>query len=556
MIENQSLIAYQPISFPENIPKEDLTFATGIMSFALLFLAYRSFQIRNKNNNLERVIRRVRGQIESDEGYSPFLSLSNLGEFMTHERLINPFEIFPDANLFLNLYKGDYNVLQARKFDSPELIYQNFICSDFDRFQKNFMISYGFEKFLPAKEIQKLRKVCSQGILPQDTRLGYHHLEWTNLPKQTKNGTQKEKNIISAYTECVMPDTNRAFFLKVANIAEGEIPPKSTIFTGSCIGSIGFANAVTESGRKLSLTKRSHEIDEKITDLQFDESMSVYEIANIIESSSLISSMIIGNSNFDKVVINLPSGNYYLYILEAFESGFLSSEQILEYFDKVDEKEKILLNAFTKRIKKQCGRDIQIESESNIDSVIKSKIRSYVNSSNVSQLGFICELKESLKSPILVRIIESTDVYSYQDLLNVDYVSLYLDRQESTVFVENHDEQFLLSNTKKLAKKLKFKIQNLHSAIYIFPRVVANIEFSADNSFKNKLYNAEGKLKLSVFKDILRFYRREFDFSISEHEYIDRYFDQIYDRFDAKKDGVELHRRLTTKLGIIGILEN
>jgi hypothetical protein len=257
--------------------------------------------------------------------------------------------------------------------------------------------------------------------LPTETLLGYHQLEWINDPSKVKTDTGSN-NVISRYTECILPDTQQSHFLNVRNITEGEILPESTILTGSCLGSIDFANAITETGKKISLTKRSDTIDGKVVELQFNEAFSVYEISNIIESSSIISSMLNSNNNFNKVAVNLPSGNYFLYILEAFESGFLSIAQAIEYFDKVEKKETKLLYSLTKRISKQTKRIIDIELVSNFGQDIKNKIRNYVARPNPVKDGLVDELIACFDSPILKKLLDSKGTISYSDISHFDYI--------------------------------------------------------------------------------------------------------------------------------------
>jgi hypothetical protein len=535
MIESQPLIAYQPVQFKDKIPGNIESIPLLIFAFMIPFLTYRSFAISKKiKNNKSKNFKAF------DKTHSSFLPLSNIKLFESHDKLYNPFESFPDANLFVNIYKGENTDFRRRIFSDANFDIKDFKCGDFDNYKRNIFLTYGFEESLPAKEISQIQKATLTDVLPPETSLGFQHIERINKK-------DKEYNVISRYIECILPNSHQSHFLRIRNSQKTKIPPGSSIFTGSCLGSIEFANAITTEGRKISLTKRTDSIAEKIVDIQFHGNMSVYEIATIVESSSLISSMINSNPNFEKVIINLPSGNYYLYVLEAFENGFLSSSQVLEYFEKIDTKEKVILNSLQKRITKQSSRDVLLETQSNIDDSVKIKIKKYVADNNPTQLGFVDELKKSLTSQVFKEIIKSQDISTYYDFLNNDYISLYLERTAPTVFVENYIEEFLLSKAKDLAKVLKIDITNIHSAIYIFPRLVANIEFIGDNSFRNSLYLAEGKLKLSTFKEILRFYRNTFDSSVPESDYIQRYFDQIYDRYNAKQNGVKLHKKLLKK---------
>jgi hypothetical protein len=546
MIESQPLIAYQPIRFNDKMPGDIDTIPLISLIFLLPFLSYRSFQTRNKYGIIEKAIQTIAGKKIKNHRHYPFLSLSNLVEFRPHKSLVNPFEIFPDANLLLNLYRGNQDNYNGRKLSNLDFDINDFTYCDFDGFKRNFFITYGFDSQLPQKEIKQIQIASSNNILPIETLLGYHQLEWINDPSKVKID-KGSNNVISRYTECILPDTRQSHFLNVRNITEGEILPESTILTGSCLGSIDFANAITESGKKISLTKRSDTIDEKVVELQFNEALSVYEISNIIESSSIISSILNSNNNFNKVAVNLPSGNYFLYILEAFESGFLSIAQAFEYFDKVEIKETKLLHSLTKRISKQTKRIIDIELVSNFGQDIKNRIRNYVATPNLVKNGLVDELIACFDSPILKKLLDSKGTISYSDISYFDYMSLYLEQDTPTVLVENYYEHSLLSKTKQAAKKIKVQKLNIHSAIYFMPRIVANLVFLDENSFKNRLYTAEGNLTLSTFKEIIKFYRQTFDFSVSELEYHQIFFDQIYDRNNAKKDGIILHRQILGK---------
>jgi hypothetical protein len=265
--------------------------------------------------------------------------------------------------------------------------------------------------------------------------------------------------------------------------------------------------------------------------------MSVYEISNIIEITNLINAISESNPELKSVTINSPGGGYYLYPLEYYIQGFISPEQLLEYFDFIDQKEFSLFESLSKRIKKP----IKVNIQTCLGLDFKKKIRHYVSTinypDNSSLIKAICE---SIQDPIYKKLLLDFNSITLQNLANIDYMTTYLKQANGTLIVENYLEDFILRKALKIAKKQSLDTKKLKGGVYIFPRVVANLIYGSDNSIKNSLYEAEGKLDISTIKEIIRFYRAEL--IRSESQYLKLHQGYWNEKYNLTKQNQITHR--------------
>jgi hypothetical protein len=165
----------------------------------------------------------------------------------------------------------------------------------------------GFEEKLTSKKskeskvsktLKPIHLATCNGILPENTQIGDISIE-----TQINGGGN--------YTKCVFPN-GQSSFVKVRNAQEANLTDKATIVTGTCLGSVNFATAITETGELVQLSNPDTKINSKIENFLFNDKMSIYEIANTIELTGLINSMTGASPSFDKVILNMPGGSYYL----------------------------------------------------------------------------------------------------------------------------------------------------------------------------------------------------------------------------------------------------
>jgi hypothetical protein len=343
-----------------------------------------------------------------------------------------------------------------------------------------------------SKTLKPIQIAVYNGTLPKETQIGENTIE-----TQINGGGNYTKGIFLG---------GQSSFIKIRNVKETKVSDKATIVTGTCLGSVNFATAQTETGESIQLSNPENKINSKIESFTFNEKMSIYEIANILEITGLINNITLANPSFDKVVINMPGGSYYLYMMEAFENGFATKDQVFEYFDQVDLKESKLTNSIKNRIQSK----IKVDVISYLNKPIKLKIRAYVNSGTVKE-NFPKELAGILESSNFKAILPQQKI-TYKDLINGDYTSVYLDQMKggkSVVAVENIAEENLLKKTLEKATELGLETDNL-TGLYILPKVIP--KFDAESVMannKNNLYflPQDGKLTISNIKKILKFYK-------------------------------------------------
>jgi hypothetical protein len=314
------------------------------------------------------------------------------------------------------------------------------------------------------------------------------------------------------YVQLNFPDTDSSHFLKIKN--PNELAPNSTIVTSTCLGCTDFGSVKMENGKSVNLGDPDSVIDSKLIELKFNNQMSPYELANLIEIPKVIQNVLSTGNNIDKIVINMPGTSYYFYLIEAFENAYITKEQIIKYFDYVDMRDKKIGEALKRRISRITNGQTMVEIKSNLDQSIRDLIREYILS-GMKDSNFPSVLAGSVNSKVYQAIISGKNNLGYKDLAHADYSSVYLDEinenRGQVLAIENFGEERTLSVCKKLASELNLDHNKL-SGLFIQPKLVP--DYSTNNSIDSRLKNSNlyfleqpDKLSISNIKQILKFYR-------------------------------------------------
>jgi hypothetical protein len=242
--------------------------------------------------------------------------------------------------------------------------------------------------------------------------------------------------------------------------------PDISIVTGSCLFSAETARVITESGRNLPLTTPGVQIDEKIASLAIDPRLSLYEVETLNRLPSFINAMVREGSNINRLHVNVPDVEYYLYALSAYEQGFLSSEHALEWFDHVDTRHERLFQQMSRRSLRGINqaRDLEVIDDMPL-APIKPYILDSVAAGDVPSIQNTVELladQSSLWNDILT--VESP--MTWQDINDLSYVYAELqagyndpvkkssNQVRLAVVVDNPSESKIVANAKRIAGKL------------------------------------------------------------------------------------------------------
>ncbi len=137
-----------------------------------------------------------------------------------------------------------------------------------------------------------------------------------------------------------------------------------------CMFASDSALAITESGKKISITERNTNIDEKVKELYFAHTFTLYEreiVARLVGTVNLL----LRTHQIDKVTTALPRGAYYSFLFQGAADGLISPELVLDWFDEVDYRVKYLRILIKKGIH-QYHPDTPIEHYSLMDSACEA----------------------------------------------------------------------------------------------------------------------------------------------------------------------------------------
>jgi hypothetical protein len=158
--------------------------------------------------------------------------------------------------------------------------------------------------------------------------------------------------------------------LKDKNIQFAETEIKLT----PCMFASDSAIAITQNDKHISITERNTVVDDKIIEIITNPTFTLYEreiVSRLVGTVNLLAY----NKKIDKITTALPRGAYYSFVFQGANDGFITPEQVLDWFDKVDARVKFLRILIKKGIH-QYHPQIPIEQYSFMDSAC-SAMRNY-----------------------------------------------------------------------------------------------------------------------------------------------------------------------------------
>lgn len=300
--------------------------------------------------------------------------------------------------------------------------------------------------------------------------------------------------------------------------------PFFNVVSGPCLFSDQAAQAYLETGRFVPLTNPADPVTEKVGGLKISPHLSTYEIEAVVRLSSLIKALV-NTARIDAVHLNIPQVEYYLYLLNPYQKGYLSREQMLEWLDHVDKRHDRLFALMKKRSTRAKSVDVS-------DQAPLEPIKGYI--SEAIQDGYIPSLNEAKKllrsnNSFWNNLMEVEEPASWQELNNLSYVFAELNAGVScmgenmvgnvAVVVENPTESNIFAHAKEVADKLKAR---------------KNMEFSIVALYTHELLVPVGKESGKILYD---FHEENIIQDVScfhERTFIAR---QIFSAYNGKKRG-------------------
>ena len=106
----------------------------------------------------------------------------------------------------------------------------------------------------------------------------------------------------------------------------------------------------TQSGRRISLTEPTLNIREPIRDISVDASFSLYEVDALMGLSAFINRLSERNGKIDTIHLEIPKGQYYLSLAEAYQNRYLSPEIFQQCLAEINKRHEFVFQAYRKRL--------------------------------------------------------------------------------------------------------------------------------------------------------------------------------------------------------------
>ncbi|MDY6912028.1 MAG: hypothetical protein SVM79_06730, partial [Chloroflexota bacterium] len=186
------------------------------------------------------------------------------------------------------------------------------------------------------------------GILPPDTSLIGDYLEHTLL----KNDVDEKAG---RYLGIVLPDGNYQY-LRLEGESIGVKKEKLgqhddiSILTDTCLFSASCAVAILESGEEISLVAPKTEISSPIRELRVSQRFCFYELDSIVRLTDVIQAIKSGSDSFGRIVLAMPTVEYYFYLMKAYNNGFIARDLMWDWVEQVDRQSQKLSDAITRRV--------------------------------------------------------------------------------------------------------------------------------------------------------------------------------------------------------------
>lgn len=250
--------------------------------------------------------------------------------------------------------------------------------------------------FIPIKHISRDGKVFQYGNAKAEM-LGHKE-----LPRNVKTMAARMQDVVNAlslpfsvseanpgairhdngnaFAQAALPDGSTFFIMVRTPIDEKvklqdimEQKPAINTFTGICLFSEYSVRAITEEGEVFMLTEPKTVIDKPISQLKVNSHLSPYEIETLIRIPSFMKALLQYVQGADTLYLNIPREEYYFYVLDAYEAGFFSTEQVKTWFGEVDKRHDRIFELMKKRSTINLPKDINT-----VDITPLAPVREYI----------------------------------------------------------------------------------------------------------------------------------------------------------------------------------
>ena len=303
------------------------------------------------------------------------------------------------------------------------------------------------------KLVSIFESYLTAGILPQGTYLLGDYLEHI-----LRQGNNDQGAGAGRYLGLVLPNGNYQY-VRIEGESIGVekrkiVPPDEIdVLTDTCLFCAANATATLENGEELSIVAPSTKINNRVEKLCISERLCPYEVDAVARLTDLIVAMKEGNQAFTKVIMAMPTVEYYFYLMGAYNKGFVQKEMMREWIGQVNRHAEKIISAIRKRI------GLPIEICQPLGSV-EPYIRDHVNRGKPADFEEVKRILSAV-SRLWMEVLPITKPKDWKDLNYTNYAiavleSSMVDGNENrlVIDIENPAEQRILRNAAKIAREL------------------------------------------------------------------------------------------------------
>lgn len=360
-----------------------------------------------------------------------------------------------------------------------------------------------FENELTSKNAvesaQTLNACVQAGILKPDTLVGQKVIRHDNGLSFVELTVGEGQNTFNTSAKVLSPNPRK--FLETGDLAQLTDAQKITIISGQCLFSAPTALAHLADGSTAELCNpgQLEKISSRVVGISVDDRIQAYEADSVLRLTSVMSS-VNSDGREVEVALNVPKVEYYFYILDAFEKGFIGPDLAARWFELVDARAEKMENLIRKRV----PEDFSIRGVNPLN-CIENKLKRMVKGDEKDILQkTIANLRNQ---NIFWNFGIGRNVPErFADISHLSYVmaNLFVTQDETTlpIAIENPEETPIVRNLKKTLGEIGLTMILLYPHSNAVPR-------EEPESGKYNNYFVETPDNLASLKQIVQLNRQQ-----------------------------------------------
>jgi hypothetical protein len=282
------------------------------------------------------------------------------------------------------------------------------------------------------------------------------------------------------------------------------------LINGICLYGNGRFLLETQSGHRISLTEPTLNIQEPIRDISVDASFSLYEVDALMGLSSFINRLSEQSGKIDTIHLEIPKGQYYLSLAEAYQNRCISPEILQRCLAEIDKRHELVFQAYRKRLH---VRNIhRITPLAGVEEY-------FLDAAHKKQpIGF-GQVREILgRDEIWRRILSVYPATQWKELSDLSHVFVFLalgrkDPHKAVLQIDDPIEEKIRIEASHMIDQLGERANYRVWGIYPLQQVVLNPELYPDSDL---YYGPNIKLDVSMIRKIIAQSRRNGTHAVSQ----------------------------------------